>query len=508
MAHFVLYYKAMFEKTGRSVRLVSFRDDQPNELRGVLIPQSVRNASKARQSGFRRAAVFSVTKIALPMVAIMLGTFVTISGYGLVTATEQIAAPTVTIVDPHTFNKVSLGYGPQVAFSQDTFFTETRDAFIDEGVSFIEVDLNTDVVRYFKNGVLLLNFPIEAVGQEGSWWDAPSGLYQVEKKTERIFSNMAQVHLPWSITFEGNYAIHGTPEYPDGTSVPEDFTAGGIRVANHDAEKLFAEVELDIPVLVHKAPIESEEFVYEPTVPELGETKYLIADIESNAILAASDLDEAVPIASLTKLMTAVVAAEKMDLDSRVQVTSPNFVQSLIPRLAERTSVSMYSLLQLLLVESSNESAEVIAGEYGRGDFVNEMNTKATQLGMLHSNFADPSGLNNGNTSSLGDLFTLAQYIHKHRTFIFEITAKEKISTLGDNGEFTDLVNFNEVEELDNFVGGKVGETTAAGQTSVTLHTVSIQGTERTVVIILLGSTKRDEDVRTLMHHVEDRYKR
>ena len=57
-------------------------------------------------------------------------------------------------------------------------------------------------------------------------------------------------------------------------------------------------------------------------------------------------------------------------------------------------------------------------------------------------------------------------------------------------------------------MGGKVGETTAAGQTSVTLHTVSIQGTERTVVIILLGSEKRDEDVRTLMSYVEDRYKR
>jgi D-alanyl-D-alanine carboxypeptidase len=206
--------------------------------------------------------------------------------------------------------------------------------------------------------------------------------------------------------------------------------------------------------------------------------------------------------------MTALVTAEKMDLDSRVQVTSPNFVESLIPRLAERTSVSMYSLLQLLLVESSNEAAEVIAAEFGRDEFIKEMNTKATQLGMLHSSFVDPSGLRNENTSSLGDLFTLAQYIHKNRNFIFEITAKNKITTLGDTGEFTDLVNFNEVEELDNFVGGKVGETTAAGQTSVTLHTVSIQGTKRTVVIILLGSEKRDEDVRTLMQYVEDRYKR
>ncbi len=498
----------MFEKTGSAVRLISYRDDQPNELIGSLIPKSVRNSKRARSGSFRSAAIFSVTKIALPVVTIMLGTFVSISGYGLVTAAEQIAAPTVTIVDPHTFNKVSLGYGPHVAFAQATFFTETRDAFIDEGVTFIEVDFNTNKVRYFKEGVLAFNFPIEAIGEVGSWWDTPSGLYQVDKKSERNFSNIAQVYLPWSITFEGNYAIHGMPEYPDGTSVPEDFAAGGIRINNADAEKLFAEVVIETPVLVHKVLKEADEFIYEPTIPELQTEGYLIADIDNNSILAASDLDTQVPIASLTKLMTAVVTAEKMNLDSRVQVTSPNFVQSLIPRLAARANVSMYSLLQLLLVESSNEAAEVIAAEYGRGDFITEMNTKATQLGMLHSNFTDPSGIGNQNTSSLGDLFTLAQYIHKNRTFIFEITAKNKISTLGDAGEFTDLVNFNEVEELDNFVGGKIGETTAAGQTSVTLHTVSIQGSERTVVIILLGSKKRDADVRTLMQYVEDRYKR
>lgn len=498
----------MFEKTGQSVRLVSFADDQPHELRGVLIPQNVRNAPHTRLGNFRTAAVFSVTNIALPVVAIMLGIFVSISGYGLVTATEQVATPTVTIIDPQTFNKVSLGNGPHEAFSQATFFSETRDAFIDEAVSFIEVDFDKNVVRYFKHGVLALNFPIEAVGQEGSWWDAPSGLYNVDKKSERNFSAIAQVHLPWSITFEGNYAIHGMPEYPDGTTVPDDFVAGGVRVNNADAKKLFTAVEVATPVLVHKARGETDTFVYQPTVPQLQTEGYLIADIDNNAILAASDLEKQVPIASLTKLMTAVVSAEKMDLDSRVQVTSPHFVESLIPRLAERTSVSMYSLLQLLLVESSNEAAEVIAAEYGRDGFIAEMNTKATQLGMLHSTFVDPSGIGNQNTSSLGDLFTLAQYIHKNRTFIFEITAKNKVSTLGDAGEFTDLVNFNEVEELDNFVGGKIGETTAAGQTSVTLHTVSIQGVQRTVVIILLGSTKRDEDVRTLMQYVEDRYKR
>ena len=74
--------------------------------------------------------------------------------------------------------------------------------------------------------------------------------------------------------------------------------------------------------------------------------------------------------------------------------------------------------------------------------------------------------------------------------------------------EFEGLVNFNQIEDVDNFVGGKVGETMAAGQTSISLHTITLQGSERTVVIILLGSAHRDEDVRTLIQFVEDRFKR
>jgi D-alanyl-D-alanine carboxypeptidase len=127
---------------------------------------------------------------------------------------------------------------------------------------------------------------------------------------------------------------------------------------------------------------------------------------------------------------------------------------------------------------------------------------------MLESSFVDPSGLGNGNTSTLADLFRLTQYIHSNRNFIFEITAKEKLTGVRDTGEFADLSNFNEVDELNNFVGGKIGETTAAGQTSVSLHEVSIQGSKRTVAIILLGSAGRDADVRTLMHFVEEQYRR
>lgn len=496
----------MFNKTGRSVRLLSFKDDQPQEIRGSLIPRVVRDKMPTRAERTKKLVVTSV-KVALPVAALALFGFIGITGYGLVASNQQIASPTVTIIDPNTTTEVTLEYGPHSAFSNRTFFEETRAAFVDKSISFIEVDFEEQMVRLFKEGVLTESIPVEQFGKAGSWWDAPSGLYEVDNKDKREFSTLAQVYFPWAITFEGNYAIHGVPEFPDGTQVGSDFENGGIRIANDKAEALFKEVVAGMPVLVYQKTKEKDHFVYTATVQNISAPHYLIADIETGTMLAASDLATPVPIASLTKLMTAVIASEKLDLDGRVQVTSPNFVQSLIPRLQDRTSVGVYSLLQLLLVESSNEAAEVIAGEYGRAAFIEEMNAKAKQLGMFQTAYTDPSGLDNGNISTLQDLFLLTQYIHENRTFIFDITAKEKATGARDTGEFSDLNNFNDVEDLNNFVGGKIGETTAAGKTSVSLHDVSIQGNTRTVAIILLGAETRDADVRALVEFVEGQYR-
>ena len=496
----------MFEKAGRSVRLFSFKDDQPSELRGSLIPQSVKIAEQKRA---KSRVLSKVAIVGLPIVAFATLAFVSATHYQIFSLKNQIASPIVSIVDANTFAKVTLEYGPQSTLSESSFFSETRDAFIDKSLTFIEIDLDAKTLRFFENGVLTQSGDIKAVGQDGSWWDAPSGLYKVEKKSKYDFSTTGQVYFPWLLSFEGNYTIHGWPEYPGKKPVADDFTAGGIRIDTKIAETLYGAVAEGTPVLVHKTPSKNteERFIYNPIVTGVTAPHYLIADIDNGSIIAASDLQDTVPIASLTKLMTAVVAAEKMNLDSRVEVTSPTFVESLIPRLKERTNVSMYSLMQLLLVESSNESAEVIAGEYGREKFVEEMNSKAKQVGMLSSTFVDPSGLGPENVSSLGDLFRLSQYIHNKRQFIFDITADGRISTIEGFDEFSNLQNFNQVKNVSNFEGGKVGETMAAGKTSVSIHKIKIQGSDRSVIIILLGSSSRTDDVHTLLKYVEQHFK-
>ena len=148
----------------------------------------------------------------------------------------------------------------------------------------------------------------------------------------------------------------------------------------------------------------------------------------------------------------------------------------------------------------------MIAAQLGHDEFVFKMNEKALALGMVDSHFADPSGLSAENTSSLSDLLRLAQYIYTNRSFILELTANQNIKTEYVGGEFGELLNFNKVEDLENFIGGKVGETIAAGQTSVTLHTIKVKGTTRVVAIIILGSENRNADVIELLKYAEERF--
>jgi D-alanyl-D-alanine endopeptidase (penicillin-binding protein 7) len=497
----------MFDKSDSTVRLFSYEDDQPIDGKGSLIPpqgqwhpKQTFIASTARRkvySTVTRAGLFSLALFAF----VVLGT----TGYGAIVQ-SNIAAPVVTILDPYTQNATTLTYGPQEALATNNFFIETRNAFIDEGLTFIEADMTKRQLRFFQNGVLLQSAEILGVGEEGSWWKTPSGLYQIEEKNKRLFTTSGQVYLPWLITFQGNYLIHGWPEYPDGSPVDTDYSGGGIRVNDASAQALFDEAKEGMPVLVHAKARARDTFVYEPQVLEIDTPHYFIADIDNSTILAASDLETVVPIASLAKLMTAVVATEKISLDGRVWVTSPTFVTSLIPRLSDRSSVSMYSLLQLLLVESSNEAAETIAGEIGRVEFIAAMNTKARQLGMMQTTFADPSGLSADNLSSLGDLHILTKYIYQNKSFLFDITSDTTLSTIYSEGEFAGLVNFNTIKGMDSFVGGKVGETIAAGQTSISLHTLQFQGEDRVIAIIILGSKDRTADVEALLLHVQNRF--
>jgi len=433
------------------------------------------------------------------MLGVSLGTFASLQGQ------SSVAAPLVTLQAPDGAVDI-LETGPDELLTQPAFFQETRNVFLEQKLTFIEADLSRmELVHYFE-GTERLRVPIISKGIDGSWWETPAGLYDITQKSEHLFSEVGQVYQPYSMVFQGNFLIHGWPEHVDGAPVEDGYSAGGIRLATTDAAALYEQVEVNTPVLVHEQAFVGDDFVYEVSLPEITAEEYLVADIANNTILAASDMGAERSIASVTKLMTALVAAEYINLDETVQVAPERFVTSVIPRLERHRFVSMYSLLQLLLVESSNEAAEVIAAQVGREQFISLMNKKAKSLGLSQTVFTDPSGLDSGNTSTISDLFRLSQYIYHNRSFVFEITAKQDLRTAYISGQFGVLDNFNEMDNVKSFVGGKVGFTDEAGQTNVSLHEVQVGDTTRVIAVILLGSEERTEDVKRMLAYIGDRY--
>ena len=430
-------------------------------------------------------------------------------GLSLAESQTQVATPIIFLETATNEEVVPLQFGSEPLLSKPDFFAQAYQAFVDTDSTFIKADLEAMQIFYYVSGEVREKFPIQAKGRPGSWWETPAGLYQVQDKRPRHRSSFAGVDLPWSMPFQGNFFIHGIPEYPDGTPVEASFSGGCIRLLTDDAEALFQQVSVGTPILVFaRSKGTVDEFQYEPSIPDIATSHYLVADIGNNTILAGNELNQVVPIASITKLMTALVAAEHINLDQRVAVDSGNLSFSVVPRLSERQTVSMYSLLQLLLIESSNEAADLVANQIGREEFVRLMNRKADAIGMHNTAFADPSGLSAENVSTLSDLMRLAQYLYNNRRFILELTADQYVATAYDADAFGELNNFNILSELDNFYGGKTGQTSAAGQTSISLHRMMVRGEERLIVIAVLGSSDRTRDVLLLHSYFQERFVR
>lgn len=497
----------------RLIRLVSHHEDTPTRISGFLIPAgyAARGTGRARARSRKTVPPITLTlrrrTIALLCTAVLLLSLTFgAAAHWITEGVTTMAAPIVVVASDEMPEPVPLHYGTQPLLSQPNFFADTRDSFIADQLTFIEADLAKMKITYYEEGAAVFSAPILAKGKEGSWWETPAGLYEVEQKKEDHRSSFGSVQLPWSMVFQGNFFIHGWPKRLDGTPVPEGNSGGCIRLSDEDAAALYERVTVDTPVLVHEADFASDDFVYEPKAPDISADQYLVADVHNNTILASSDLDAVVPIASITKLMTALVAAEHINLDEDVYVSQEKYVTTLVPRLEGRYYVSMYSLLQLLLVESSNEAAEVIATQVGREKFIQLMNEKALALGLSDTTFADPSGLEDGNVSTVGDLLRLVQYIHHNRSFILELTHDQDLPTAYTSGEFGELENFNTTEDIHSFIGGKVGETQAAGQTSVSLHELWINGSRRTIAFVLLGSEDRELDLKKLLSYTKEQF--
>ena len=201
------------------------------------------------------------------------------------------------------------------------------------------------------------------------------------------------------------------------------------------------------------------------SVPVVSAESYVLMDADSGRVLLSQNETQEKSIASTTKIMTALVAIESSQLSDTVTVKKAHLKEGSSMYLAEGEVVTMEALLYGLLLPSGNDAAECIADHCGgRKAFVAKMNEKAKALGMTHSSFKNPSGLDeDGHYSCALDMARLAAYAMQNPTFT-RICATTT-ATVGERvmGNHNKLLG-----TVEGCVGLKNGFTDDAGRTLVT----------------------------------------
>ena len=215
----------------------------------------------------------------------------------------------------------------------------------------------------------------------------------------------------------------------------------------------------------------------------------LVLDEQSAEVLYARESDIPVPIASISKLMTALVVLDaQQPADEIIKITEDDmdYEKYTRSRLKVGSKLTRDDLLHLALMSSENRAAHALARSYpgGQVDCVKAMNVKAKELGMIHTHFVEPTGLSSDNVASPEDLSKLVVEASKNKV-ISEYSTDEyhtlKVGRQNLTFHNTDLL----VKNSDwNIIVQKTGYIAEAGKCLV-LKTV-IAG--RSIVIVLLDS--------------------
>ena len=195
----------------------------------------------------------------------------------------------------------------------------------------------------------------------------------------------------------------------------------------------------------------------EAAPPGLGCKAFLLYDTATGRVVASQHADEPRQIASLTKLMTALLVCENLRFDGRYQLTKSE-------QKAFRTdTLRAQQMLELMLVASNNRTTEVAARLVSGSvpEFVNLMNRRAQELGLDETRYANPSGLPaSGQSSSARDVLALLLKLQEHP----QAQRALKLHSVDVGGLKYTSTLLDMYQRHPGLIGGKTGYTRAAGR--------------------------------------------
>lgn len=224
---------------------------------------------------------------------------------------------------------------------------------------------------------------------------------------------------------------------------------------------------------------------------------YLALNLSDNSVVFKKNIDRLYPIASITKLMSAVVAFENIDINQTITLTE-KMLEPLgySPSLFLGLNVSAKNLLRASLIQSTNDAAESLTYFLEKGKFLALMNQKAKELDMVNTFFYDSHGLNPSNRSTTPDIAKLLTYIYENHPEILNITKDDNFWLPNQAGRLLKFKNVNNFYQIPEFIGGKTGYLPEAKQTLASLFNLN----EEPIAIILLYSKNRQTDILKILN--------
>lgn len=245
--------------------------------------------------------------------------------------------------------------------------------------------------------------------------------------------------------------------------------------------------------------------------PSISASSALVVDAETNTVLINQADTDVRPIASITKLMTALVVAESgINLDEVVTITQEDVTGTMLrghilnSPLTVGTRLSRRELLQVSLMSSNNRAAHALARTFpgGKPVFVELMNHMAAIIGMENSVFVEPTGLDSSNVATASDLVKLVHTASKHEVIrAYSTTESARISASKHQYSTTNRLVRNHNWHIDVQKTGFIND---AGGCLVMMATIAT----RKVIIVLLnapGNNERAADANTIRKWLEHR---
>ena len=247
-------------------------------------------------------------------------------------------------------------------------------------------------------------------------------------------------------------------------------------------------------------PIKKENLFTE--IPTISAESTIVIDKESAAILFSQNPDKQLYPASITKVMTALVALEKLNLDQIVTISEESQAVGNTIHLQDGEQITVGELMKGLLIASGNDAAYALATAYPGGyyKFVERKNEKAKELHMENTHFVSVSGVEEeGHVTTARDIATLVKEAMKNQ--LFAETVKIKQASISDiSGTIAhQLYSTNKLlGTVQGVEGIKTGWTTQAGECLVTQTTRD----GHTLITVVLNSQDRFGDSRRLIEWI------